>query len=68
MSKMYKFSIYPQKSVGKYDNTALAVVYATSLLDAKSKFEYQHFVGNFMLLNNNTGQRMQVILKVSNKE
>lgn len=59
---MYKFSIYPQKKVGNYDNKATAVVYAPSLIKAKALFEQEGYTGNYMLLNNNTGTRLAVSL------
>ena len=64
----YKFSLYAKKSKKAYDNKAVAVLWASSLIEAKKLFEAKGYVGEYIILNNNTGQRMQVILKVSNKE
>ena len=64
----YKFSLYAKKSKKAYDNKAVAVLWASSLIEAKKLFEAKGYVGEYIILNNNTGQRMQVVLKVSNKE
>ena len=64
----YKFSLYAKKSKKAYDDKAVAVLWATSLIEAKKLFEAKGYVGEYIILNNNTGQRMQVILKVLNKE
>lgn len=64
----YKFSLYAKKSKKAYDDKAVAVLWAASLIEAKKFFEAKGYVGEYIILNNNTGQRMQVILKVSTKE
>ena len=63
-----KLRISAKKSKKAYDDKAVAVLWAASLIEAKKLFEAKGYVGEYIILNNNTGQRMQVILKVSNKE
>lgn len=69
MLKMaYKFSLYAKKSRKAYDDKAVDVHWASSLIEAKKFFEAKGYVGEYIILNNNTGQRMQIILKDFKKE
>lgn len=58
---MFKFAIYRQIKVGKYENEPVAIVFAPNAIAAKQKFEQMGHLGNFLLLNKNTGSRMAIV-------
>lgn len=60
---MQKYSLYRQIKLGKYESKAVDSCVAKSILDAKKHFEKEGFRGVHLVLNNETGSRLNVVLK-----